>query len=249
MNYQPFPKEFWTLIQNTIDSYRHKGQKLIAAFDADGTLWDTDLGENFFQYQIDHKLVELPQDPLNYYYDLKKINHDPRMAFMWLAQINKNKNIDEVRQWAQKAFKSIKPNPIFNEQKKLIELFKENNVDTYIVTASITWAVEPGALAIGIPVENIIGVETEIKNGIITDRSRLPVTYKQGKIEALLQKTQHVPPFFCSGNTMGDWELLNGASAIRLAVSAASHDDVLYKTESELISQARQKNWLTHRFI
>lgn len=249
MHYQPFPPEYWTLIQNTIDSYRKKNKKMIAAFDADGTLWDTDLGENFFQYQIDHRLVELPPNPMDYYFDLKGLNNDPRTAFMWLAQINKNKSLDEVRQWSQKAFESIQPNPIFSEQKKLVQLLKNNGVDVYVVTASIKWAVEPGAAQLGIPSENIVGVETQIKNNIVTDVPVYPVTYRQGKVEALLLKTQNIHPFLCSGNSMGDWELLSSAEAVRLAVSAASRDDVLYKTESELLTQAQQKNWLAHRFI
>ena len=52
MNYQPFPEHYWTQIQKNIDTLKSSGQKQIAAFDADGTLWDADLGENFFQYQI-----------------------------------------------------------------------------------------------------------------------------------------------------------------------------------------------------
>lgn len=249
MNYQPFPTHYWTLIQDTINAFQAKNKKLVAAFDADGTLWDTDLGENFFQYQIDQRLVELPPNPMDYYFDLKKLNNDPRTAFMWLAQINKNKSLDDVRQWSQKAFDSIQPSPIFSEQKKLVELLLKNKVNVYVVTASIKWAVEPGARALGIPVENIVGVETQIINNVVTDLPIYPVTYRHGKVEALLLKTGGEKPFLCSGNSMGDFELLETSQAVRLAVSAASRDDVIYKTESELILQAQKKNWLAHRFI
>ncbi len=249
MNYKAYPSEYWTLVQNTIDTYKSKGIPLVAAFDADGTLWDTDLGENFFQYQIDNKLVDLPSNPMQYYLDLKKLDNDPRSAFMWLAQINKNKNLGEVHQWAQAAFQSIQPNPIFSEQKKLVELLIKSDVTVYVVTASITLAVQPGAQALGIPKENILGVETFVEGDIITDQPVYPVTYRQGKVEALLKKTNGLKPFLCCGNTMGDWELLNTSSALRLAVSAASRDDAIYKTESELQTKAQQNNWLAHRFI
>ena len=62
MNYQPYPENYWTQIEKNIAELKNSQKKLVAAFDADGTLWDADLGENFFQYQIDHKLVELPPD-------------------------------------------------------------------------------------------------------------------------------------------------------------------------------------------
>lgn len=249
MNYKPYPLEFWNQIQHAIDLQKKTGKSLIAAFDADGTLWDADLGENFFQYQIDNKCIPLPPNPFEHYLDLKKVDNDPRSAFLWLAQINQGQSLVQVRDWAHKAFAEIQPNPIFSEQKKLVDLLMQNDVKVYIVTASIKWAIEPGALAMGIPIENIIGIETEIKDKLITDMGLMPLTYKEGKVVALLNRTEGQYPFLASGNTMGDFELLKSASDLKLAVSAASHDDRNYRTEMELITHARQNSWLNHRFI
>jgi phosphoserine phosphatase len=219
------------------------------AFDADGTLWDTDLGENFFQHQIDNNQVSLPADPWGNYYDLKKINNDPSSAYVWLAQINKNQKLVDVQGWAQTAFDSILPKPIFSEQKKLIDLLLKNDVQIYIVTASIKWAVEPGARALGLTADNVIGVETVVTNGIITDTQVAPITYRAGKVEALLKKTNNIKPFLSSGNSIGDYELLQCATDIKLAVSAASRDDKLFKSENELLTLATENNWWRHRFI
>lgn len=248
MNYKPYPTDFWTSIEKTILELKVANKPLVAAFDADGTLWDTDLGENFFQFQIDHKQVPLPPSPFEHYVEMKKINNDPRAAYVWLAQINQGKSLQQVRKWAQEAFESIKPNPIFSEQQRLIELLKSHGVKIYIVTASIKWAVEPGAVAIGLSAENVIGVETAVKDGIITDIPVLPITYRAGKVEALLAQSKHAP-FIASGNTMGDFELLETATHLRLAVSAASRDDRLFKTEQDLANEAKTKNWMQHRFI
>ena len=247
MNYKPFPESYWTQIQKNIDTLKAPNQKLVAAFDADGTLWDADLGENLFQYQIDHKLVELPANAFDVYVQMKEKN--PREAFLWLAQLNKNQKIEKVREWAKQAFDSILPNPIFKDQQKLVQFLMNHGVEVYIVTASIKWAVEPGALALGVSSSNVIGVQTEIQDGIVTDKGMFPITYREGKVEALLKRTNGLAPFLSSGNSMGDFELLNAATHTRLAVSAASHDDRLYKTELELLSHAKQKNWLGHRFI
>lgn len=250
MNYKKYPEEFWNQIEKTIfDLQKNTDQKLFAAFDADGTLWDTDLGENFFQYQIEHNQVALPPEPYQFYLNKKNINNDPRDAYLWLAQINSGKSIEQVQQWAALAFKNIQPQPIFSEQKKLIELFLKNNIEVFIVTASVKWAVEPGAQALGLKNENVIGVETVIHNGIITDQPILPVTYRQGKVEALLKKTNGLKPFFASGNSSGDIELLESSTHLRLAVSAASRDEKLFKSEKELFDLATEKNWLRHRFI
>lgn len=249
MNYKNFPPEYWAQIEATLLDLKTKNLPLIAAFDADGTLWDTDLGENFFQYQIDHNLISLPAAPWEHYHEMKKINNDPREAYIWLAQINKNIELNLMQSWAQKAFDTIVPNPIFSEQKKLIALLLKHSVQVYIVTASIKWAVEPGAKALGLTADNVIGVQTKIVNGLISDEKILPITYKSGKVEALLQKTNNIKPFLCCGNSTGDYDLLKISSHIKLAVSAASRDDALFKSENELFIKAEENNWWRHRFI
>ncbi|MEQ1722205.1 MAG: haloacid dehalogenase-like hydrolase [Pseudobdellovibrio sp.] len=249
MNYKSFPIEYWAEIEKTISDLKSNNEDLFAAFDADGTLWDIDLGENFFQYQIDHKKVPLPADPWTHYLEMKKINNDPRDAYAWLAQINRGLSESEVLKWAANAFSEVAPNPIFSEQKKLITLLLKNSVKIYIVTASPKLAVVPGAIAMGLSAENVIGVETEVVNGIITDNKIEPITYRQGKVDALLKKTGNVKPFLCSGNTIGDYELLNNSTHIKLAVSAASRDDKLFKSENELLTKAIENNWWRHRFI
>lgn len=249
MNYKNYPEIYWQQIKTTIQDLKNSNQALIAAFDADGTLWDTDLGENFFQYQIDNKLVPLPEDPWKHYFEMKKINNDPRAAYAWLAQINAGQNINTVKMWSQTAFERIQPKPLFSEQKKLIDLLLENSVQIYIVTASIKWAVEPGARALGLTDSQVIGIETLISNDLVTTEVLTPITYRQGKVEALLNKTQKQFPFLASGNTIGDLELLQSATHIKLAVSAASRDDRLFKTENELQNIAAEKQWWGHRFI
>lgn len=249
MNYKAFPKEFWQNLDKTVTELKAKNCDLIAAFDADGTLWDVDLGENFFQYQIDKKQIPLPADPWNHYLEMKKTNDDPRAAYVWLAQINEGQSLIQVRNWAQAAFDSIMPPPIFSEQKKLIEVLRSHGVKIYIVTASIKWAVEPGARALGIPIENVIGVETLINDGLISDEAILPITYREGKVSALRKATNNQTHFLAAGNSIGDFELLSNATHIRLAVSAASRDDKLFRSENALSTKANELGWWNHRFI
>ena len=84
----PWPKEKLLSLLDDLEKFRPKG-RAIAAFDADGTLWDTDLGEGLFQYQIDHKLVALPEDPWGHYNWMKANVGNPQ-AYLWLAQICKD---------------------------------------------------------------------------------------------------------------------------------------------------------------
>jgi HAD superfamily phosphoserine phosphatase-like hydrolase len=247
MKYKAYSKEIWDRINTALDYALAKDAEPIAAFDADGTLWDIDLGETFFQYQIDNKLVSLPADAWEHYQNLKK--QDPTVAYLWLAQINKGQKLETVQQWADAAIKSVAPVPVFDEQRKIIELFKSKGVKVYIITASVKWAVEPGAKLLGMGADSVIGVETTLEDGLVTETQKGVITYQMGKVEALLEHTDGKKPFFASGNTMGDFQLLNSATSLAMAVSAANQDDRLFKTENDLLKIAEQKAWLHHRFI
>lgn len=247
MKYKEYSQELWLLLNRSIDQIKSCDPEPIAAFDADGTLWDTDLGETFFHHQIDNKLVDLPIDAWNFYHDMKAV--DPRKAYLWLAQICKGQKLTQVRAWADQAINAATPIPVFSDQHKLIELFLSKGIQVYIITASVKWAVEPGARLLGLKNENVIGIETSVENEIITDKQQGIITYRQGKVDALLERTKGKKPFFASGNTMGDFQLLQSASHLSLAVSAAPPSTELFKTESELSEHAQKYGWESHRFI
>jgi len=250
MKYKDFSPQLYKSIETTIHQVKNTQQNPCVAFDADGTLWDLDLGEEFFKYQIEKSLVPFPKDPWDYYHQLKLKNNNPREAYLWLAQINANVPLQTVRLWAQQAVENLTPLPIFESQKSIISLFQKADIEVFVVTAPVKWAVEPGAALLGIPPENVIGVQTKTSsNGIITNEQNGPMTYREGKVEGLLHFNQNRTPFFCSGNTMGDWELLNKASHLQLAVSGCTEvESVLFKTEMDLQMKAQEKGWQTHRF-
>jgi len=247
MKYKDYSTTIWQSLHSTLDLVLKQDPHPVAVFDADGTLWDTDLGETFFHHQIDHKLVPLPPHPWEHYQDLKKKN--PNEAYLWLAQICRDQPLSVVRDWAEKAVAEIAPVPLFSEQQKLIELFLQKGVQVFVVTASVKWAVEPGAKMLGLGYDQVIGVETETPSGVISDKQKGFISYREGKVKALLAHTNGKKPFFASGNTMGDFDLLGCATHLRLAVSAASRDDRLFKTEFELAEHAIEKGWLNHRFV
>lgn len=247
MKYKLYPPDFWSHIQVSVDKALKQNPQPVAAFDADGTLWDTDLGEAFFRYQIDNSLIPLPEDPWQHYTDLKK--KDRSIAYLWLAQILKGQSFAQVQAWATESLQALQPVPLFPEQQKLVELFLSRGVRVYIVTASVKWAVEPGALLLGLKHEHVIGIETKVEKGLVTETQEGIITHQAGKAEALLKATGGVAPFFCSGNTMGDLELLECSTDVRLAVSAASRDDKIFRTEDELQKLATQRGWHAHRFV
>ncbi len=250
MDYKDFSPEIWKLITDNVEKAITKPGPHYAAFDADGTLWDNDAGNAFFNYEIENKLVPLPDDPWKYVYSLK--DEDPRKAFLWLAQIHKGLPLETVQKWAEESHLERSIN-YFPAIKKLIEYLKSKNVEVYVVTASVKWAVEPCVKKLGIPPSHVLGVQTVVQNGIITDIQDGPVTYREGKSEALLEKTKNIPPILSCGNTMGDYWLLDMATDIKLSVRTEGHaiayqDGDILNQEKKLYEKAKQMGWITHNF-
>jgi phosphoserine phosphatase len=224
----------------------HQGPR-IAAFDADGTLWDTDIGEAFFDYQIAHcRLQHLPKDPWTYYRETKA--HEPTKAYLWLAQISEGHTLTDVQNWAKASVAQLAPLPIFKSQQRLIALLRALSFEIYVVTASVKWAVEPAATLLGIDADHVLGITTQVVNGVVTGIGNSPITWREGKAQALLSATGGVHPLLASGNTYGDIALIETSRAVKLAVSTQIAANHLRDEEHKLHIHATQMGWLQHRF-
>jgi phosphoserine phosphatase len=252
MKFKEYSLDVWKKIDTAIADAKKIDPKPIAAFDADGTLWNTDLGEMFFKYKISNNLVPLSVNPWQHYHELKKKNNDPREAYLWLAQVMKGQKLSTVQTWATQCIQSHSPLPIFPEQQKLIQKLLAANVQIYIVTASVKWAVEPGAKVLGLENDNVIGITTEVTDGIVSENPSGIITYRQGKADAILQATGGKKPFLASGNSIGDFELLKCATHLKLCVSAATMEQAeLLASEKKLFDLAatqQSDQWVLHYF-
>lgn len=238
-------------VLSKVDSYlKNHPAPYFATFDADGTLWANDVGENFFQYQIDHcKLADLRnKDPWKHYLELKK-KHPPN-AYLWLAQICRDHSLKDVHAWAIEAATQFKP-LVFPEQRELIAELQSRNIQIYVVSASVEWAVE-GALAVsGFKNVKALGVKTKVKNGQISTEQDGFVTWRQGKRDAFLALSKGIAPFLSCGNTLGDQHLLEMSSNIRIAVQSqkdGSEHPTLFEDEQGLLQMALKNQWLTFDF-
>lgn len=249
LNFKDFSFELLQTIESEIQIHIQKNiPPFYAAFDADGTLWGRDAGESFFKYQIESScLKDLPKDPWGYYQTWKE--KDPQGAYLWLAQINQGQTLSQVRAWARDCLKKQKSWPIFPAQMKLIQWLRSKGFRVFVVTASIKWAVEPFAELLGFHYDDVVGVETKVCDGVVTDELSGVVTWKEGKSQALLEKTQGIAPVLCVGNTMGDVSLITCSQRVKLAVSCSREEDEIFETELALQKMARENQWLSHSFI
>jgi hypothetical protein len=245
-----FSPQLWDAIDAAIARAKSEIRgPLIAAFDADNTLWDSDAGETFFDWQIHNSGLDLPPDPWAHYKALKK--PDPRVGYVWLAQISAGIPLTQVRSWAAECLREKSPWPVYESQIKFVSKLKDAGFEVFIVTASIKWAVEPFASLVGVDFDHVIGIETEVAGGIVTDKPVLPMTWREGKASGLLTRTGGIAPAIACGNTYGDSFLLQAATHFRLAVSTqpeSSRGSGLWEEEEKLRVEAQAKSWPIHRF-
>lgn len=242
-----FPPSLLERIYLELETFAEEMDHPVAAFDADGTLWRVDIGELFFDFQIKSGALDLPADPWAHYRNLKI--KSPEAAYLWLAQINNGSSIDEVRKWSKQNVDALDPLPTFDFQFKIIEKLQELKFEIFVVTASIAWAVEPAAALYGIPSERVLGVKTKIIDGRVTLEQDGVVTYKKGKVDAILEATKGRAPAFVSGNTEGDLLLLESSVGSRLVVASAPKDDSLFVTEQKMQEIAKLKGWHYFSFV
>lgn len=238
-----------TTVLEKVDSYlkNHPGPHF-AAFDADGTLWANDVGENFFQYQIDHcRIPALKKvgDPWKHYLALKK--EHPPTAYLWLAEICNGYPIGHVEQWAIKAAEMYPPK-VYAEQKEIIAGLQSRGVKVYVVSASVEWSVVGALKVAGFTNIKALGVKTKVIGRNVSDEPTAHVTWREGKRKAFLADTANKFPMLSCGNTMGDLHLLEMSQGIKIAVQSQAdgkHHASLYEDEQNLYKLAKINNWMT----
>jgi len=212
----------------------------IAVFDADGTLWPEDVGFGFFEYQIKNNLLP-DKDFLENIDECYKANQSKTCAI--ILQKNKDISFNQYISWCKDFFKTD-PLSVFPFQKEIIKYLKKLNVTIYVVSASPQWVVQQAVRHYELPVDCVVGLKTVVDNkGIITDRLVYPMSIASGKVTAFLEKSRNLYPFFVSGNTISDLDLLEFSTHIKCVVAKSEKGERQYESEQVLLSIARQKNW------
>lgn len=114
-----------------------------------------------------------------------------------------------------------------SEVSNLMNTFRSNGIDVYIVSASLEDVVRVFATlpkyGYGLPSENVIGMRLAMKNGLITNQYQAdyPITVGHGKTEvilSMLEKKYGYGPIFIAGDSNGDFEMMTELDSVKLAL-------------------------------
>jgi phosphoserine phosphatase len=213
---------------------RLRGAPGLAAFDADGTLWDGDLGEAVLLDLIAaRRLRDPPPDPWANY--LALFERGPAEAFAYAGRLMAGLSEGEVRDTSARVFAAEFAARVFPETRWLLETLVARGWDVYIVSASNRWSIEVAAEALGLRRDRVVALDLETEDGTLTDRVCLPVPTLEGKPTLLRMRTGRNPDL-AFGNSALDIPLLLSA-AVPVAVGLLSGGP------NPFLVQAAQRGW------
>lgn len=221
------------VVRRAVQAFLDSEAPRAAVFDADGTLWRGDVGEDLLRYLGANGL--LPNAPPNVYARYEAIcASDPVTAYGYAVQVMAGLEEARLRQLCESFFTQRFAGRVFPFVAPLFEVLSRAGVDVWICSASPRWIVEAGAVVLGVPTRQVLGVDAEVTHGTLTDRLKLPVTAGPGKV-AWLTKAG-VRPGFAAGNGELDRDMLEAAPH-RLVIAPPDGP------ENALVRLGRAQGW------
>ncbi|MFO0597408.1 MAG: haloacid dehalogenase-like hydrolase [Myxococcaceae bacterium] len=197
-------------------------------FDADGTLWRGDVGEDFLRFAFHRRLF--PGEYADYERHLaRSASH----AYGWAVEIMRGLDEATLQRTCDEFFEQRFKGRVFGFVRPVLARLRAAGATVWICSASPRWAVLPGARALGIAPEHVIGVSCAVTEGALTGQLDAPVPVGPGKVTWLERRA--VKPLLAVGN--GDFDL-DMLAAAELALVIAPPD-----SDNQLVAEARARRW------
>lgn len=158
-------------LNHFVDSVLHLKPR-VAAFDCDGTLWSGDVGESFFDWEIEQRLVtaEVGRRMRGRYADYKagKVSEDEMCGEM----VTMHEGIPEsvMMHAATGFFEKFFVAQIFPDMQELVRQLQDAGCEAWAISSSNEWVIRAGMKHLGIGEDRILATKVELDNGIISNR-------------------------------------------------------------------------------
>lgn len=208
-------------VRQVLNHLALSGKRGAATFDGDGTLWDGDVGEGFFQWMLKNNHYPAHRTPMLKWawQGYKKGTYNGERFYELMVTSLAGIPETKVKRLAEKYFESHHRQRIYRPMSNLVEALHGLEIEPWVVSGSPKWVVAAGAKHVGIPEDRVIGLSVAVdKKGNLTDRVVRPVPWKAGKALRILQDVGKTP-VLAAGNSHGDIQMLRIASEMPLVVN------------------------------
>lgn len=214
---------------------RGAGVAPLAVLDADGTLWAGDVGLMLFEWMVHGRRLRAPTAPriaaelsamkepatgdlhrdawrlFELYRDGRYPERDVCMLMAWAFAGYRD---DEARAECRAALDAAGLAGLVHEGvRALLAGLRELGLRVIVVSASPAWGVELGCGPLGIEAADVRAIEAVRDGAGVVEADVLPpVTYREGKVEAIHAITGGARPLVVLGDSAGDLPMLADAT-------------------------------------
>jgi phosphoserine phosphatase len=193
-------------------------------FDADGTLWRGDIGEDFLRYVAHERLLVGAARGVYAEYE-RRLATDALGAYAFAVEVMAGLNEARLREICRDFFSRRFAGRVFPWVRPVLERLRRTQVEVWVCSASPKWIVEAGAEALGLSAAQVIGVESEIVAGQLTSAVVPPVTAGPGKVVWL--ERRQVRAALAVGNGALDVDMLAWAETALVVAPYDAPDTAL----------------------
>jgi phosphatidylglycerophosphatase C len=224
----------------TVEQVAALGASAAAAFDADGTVWSGDIGEDLLrELALHQRLIDPPPgDPYAVYEGL--FAKDPPRAFAYCMEVMRGLEVSDVERLSDELIRTRFAARVFPSVRSALDLLREAGVAIYLVSASNAVTIRRAAIHLSLRPELALAVEGAVdERGQLTGQVLPPVTCGAGKVAALRPRLGGRKLALAFGNSLFDREMLELAEK---AVIVAPRG-----VETPAVALASQRGWPVHR--
>lgn len=212
-------------VREAVKRTREEGPSAHVAFDADGTLWRGDVGEELLRLLAHEDRLPSARGQRGVYAEYeRRVARDPADAYAWSVEIMRGLAEGEVMEACASLVAARFAGRLFRPVRQILSALQQAGCPVWIVSASPFWPVLAGARVLGVPEERVIGVRCPIDAGRLTGAVEVPVPCGEGKVQAL--ERLGVQPALAFGNGELDIPMLSYA-ARAIAVAPPGEDNAL----------------------